>query len=42
MVEQNPERADEIIKRREQQLRDYIIETLTGMKAVAEARSPGG
>ena len=38
MVEQDPDRADHLIEDRRRRLRENILRTLTGMKAVAEAR----
>jgi hypothetical protein len=36
MVEQDPDRADHLIEDRGRRLRENILRTLTGMKAVAE------
>jgi uncharacterized protein YndB with AHSA1/START domain len=38
MVEQEPDRAAHLIEDRRRRLRENILQTLTGMKAVAEAR----
>jgi uncharacterized protein YndB with AHSA1/START domain len=38
MVEQNPDRAESIVENRRRLLRENILQGLTGMKAVAEAR----
>jgi uncharacterized protein YndB with AHSA1/START domain len=39
MVEQDPDRADTLIEDRRRRLRENILQTLSGMKGVAEDRS---